>query len=68
MHETHLPKKLLFGELKSGKGTHAWGSGNNTFKASLKSFIVELDNWENLLLKNKTSGGASLWMDGALTS
>ena len=63
MQDSRLPKKLLFGELKSGKWTR--GVRRNASRTHLQHYWkgstwiwITWKPW----LKNETSGGASLWM------
>ena len=68
MQDTHLPKKLVFGELKSGKQTCGGQQKcfKDTLKASLKRFIVDVDNWETLT--QEWDIWRSIIVDGAVTS
>ena len=68
MQDTRLPKKILFGELKSGKRSRGGQKKRfkDTLKVSLKSFNVDLDNWETLA--QERDAWRSIITDGALTS
>ena len=68
MQDTRLPKKLLFGELKSGKRTHGGQKKRfkDTLKTSLKRFNIDVDNWENLAQERVIWW--SIIVDGAVTS
>ena len=68
MRDARPPKKLLFGELKSGKRTRGGHKKRfkDTLKVSLKRFNVDVDNWE--IMAKERDMWRSIIVDGAVTS
>ena len=68
MQDTRLPKKIFFGELTSGKRSRGGQRKRfkDTLKVSLKSFNVDLEQWETLAQERDT--WRSIIVDGAVTS
>jgi hypothetical protein len=58
MQDVCLPKKIFFGELKSGKRSRGGQKKRfkDTHKTSLKSFNVDVENWETLVQDRETCG------------
>ena len=50
MPDEHLPKKILYGELKVGKRSHGGQKKRykDTHKASLKDFNIPTESWEQI--------------------
>jgi len=50
MPNQHIPKKLLYGDLLTGKRSQRGQKKrfNDTMKASIKSFDIDLKNWESV--------------------
>ena len=50
MPDEHLPKKILYGELQVGIGSHGGQKKQykDTLKASLKDFNIPTESWEQI--------------------
>ena len=62
MDDNHLPKRIFYGELVTGKRTTGgqYKCYKDTLKASLKNFNINPDTWENLAA-TRTAWRTEIW-------